>query len=98
MKDNYYILLMNIGARHRKIATLQVGSWFVGFPCLNAKKRYTIAIEVDCRKTWYEGMDSPKFLKTENYKAMRGGTYEFLLTLYYPITTSYEVVKYYGKS
>ena len=43
-------------------------------------------------------MDSPKFLKTENYKAMRGGTYEALLTLYYPITTSYEVVKYYGKS
>ena len=27
------------------------------------------------RKTRYEGMDSPKFLKTENYKAMRGGMY-----------------------
>ena len=42
-----------------KIATLQVGSWFVGYPCLDAKKRYINAIEVEGYKTRYEGMDSP---------------------------------------
>ena len=42
-------------------------------------EHYINAIEVKS-----EGMDSPKFLKTENYKAMRGGTYEFLLTLKLP--------------
>ena len=51
MKDNYYILLMNIGARHRKIATLQVGSIMVcRFPMQKAKKRYINAIEVDWSK------------------------------------------------
>ena len=51
MKDNYNILLMNIGARHRKIATLQVGSIMVcRFPMQKAKKRYINAIEVDWSK------------------------------------------------
>ena len=51
MKDNYNILLMNIEARHRKIATLQVGS-IVGLyvSLAESKKRNIIAIEVDWSK------------------------------------------------
>ena len=51
MKDNYNILLMNIGARHRKIATLQVGS-IVGLYVFLAesKKRNIIAIEAKAKE------------------------------------------------